>query len=184
MVKTLATLALTATLSMQPTVNSGSSTGSDDLSGLNVLTLVMPDRVVPRAKAPTTSSLVRVALKEMFRLESGLDTRIRPELLSALLDYRGPKTSIGSLRRNWASNPKSKHNCGKAVDFGFDRELIDWLVLTDEGKTWLAKHNLMFYIEDRPGSKALLPFKQDERYAQFVFENGHATGDHVHVAVK
>lgn len=116
-----------------------------------------------------------------FNLLGRCDVNVSSLLKEALTTFPGPKVRITSLRRNWNSN--SQHNHGKAVDMEWSEELIDFLV-TEEGSTWLSSHNMMFYIEDRPGSVKLRKYKQDPKYSEFVFENPHATGPHVHLGLK
>lgn len=77
-------------------------------------------------------------------------------------------------------NHKSQHYVGKAVDFEFSHSLIDYLV-SESGKAWLAAHNLMFYIEGRPGSSKVAKYLKNPVTREFVFFNPNATGDHVHV---
>lgn len=103
---------------------------------------------------------------------------ISEDLIEALENFTGPKVKITSLRRNWKT--KSQHNHGRAVDLEFDHALITWLI-SDEGQSWLRSHGLNFYIEDRPNSKKLLPYKQDVDTLPFVFENPSATGAHIHL---
>lgn len=110
-----------------------------------------------------------------------LNTNITPELKLAMDTYEGPTVLITSLVRHW--NCKSAHAHGKAVDYNWSEALIDYLV-TSKGKEWLAAHSLMYYIEDRPGSKKLLPYKASEIHSKFVFENPHATGPHIHIQIK
>ena len=115
-----------------------------------------------------------------FKLEQTLNTRISNELTKALLSYTGPKVTISSLRR---FGTRSKHCCGKAVDFAWKTELIDYLV-SPEGTAWRECHNLTFYIEAKPKDSILLPYKKDENYKQYVFENPKATGPHIHLNLK
>lgn len=115
-----------------------------------------------------------------FKLQGALNTNITPQLRTALLEYTGPKIQITSLRRHWGTN--SRHEHGKAVDLEFSHELIHWLV-SDEGKLWRDKFGFTFYIEDRPGRKSLIPYKEDPVFSEFVFENRHATGPHIHLNI-
>jgi hypothetical protein len=85
------------------------------------------------------------------------------------------------LTRYW--NNYSQHAHGKAVDFEWSTDLITYLG-TAEGIEWLNTHNLMYYIEDKPGSRLLVPYKQNASTAQYVFENPSATGPHVHIGIK
>lgn len=116
-----------------------------------------------------------------FKLLGKVNTKVDPALETALADFTGPKVRITSLRRYW--NNTSQHAHGKAVDFEWSPELIEYLT-SAEGIMWLEKHNLMYYIEDTPGSRLLKPFKQDTTTAANVFENPRATGPHVHIGIK
>lgn len=115
-----------------------------------------------------------------FKLQGKLNTNIDPTLRNALLEYTGPKIQITSLRRHWGT--KSQHEHGKAVDLEFSHELIHWLV-SEEGRLWRDKFGFTFYIEDRPGRKSLIPYKEDPVFSEFVFENRHATGPHIHLNI-
>lgn len=103
---------------------------------------------------------------------------VSEDLIEALQSFNGPKVKITSLRRNWSS--KSQHNHGRAVDLEFDNALILWLV-SEQGQSWLNDHGLNFYIEDKPHSRKLLPYKEDATTSPYVFENPHATGAHIHL---
>lgn len=116
-----------------------------------------------------------------FGVLGRVNTKVSSELVAALDTFTGPKVRITSLRRNW--NAHSQHTHGKAVDFEWSPELIQWLG-TVEGVQWLEDHNLMYYIEDRPGSRLLRPYKADTSTSKFVFENPNATGPHVHIGIK
>ncbi|MGL5074721.1 MAG: hypothetical protein ACRDBG_02615 [Waterburya sp.] len=118
------------------------------------------------------------------KILKGVDTAVHPLIQSALKDYQGPSCAITSMRRNF--NPKSDHFHGRAFDLNFDEKIIDYL-LSDEGKNYLEKHNLYFYIEGRPGSKRVSKYNDDPRAAPFVFFNPLArgnTGDHLHIGLK
>ena len=115
-----------------------------------------------------------------YKLMKGVNTQVTDNLKTVLSNYSGPKTMITSLKRNW--NSKSQHNHGNAVDFNWDENVIDYLV-SEEGKRFLKTNNLAMYIEDRPGSKKLVKYKNDEKYSKFVFENPHATGPHIHLNI-
>ncbi len=116
-----------------------------------------------------------------FKLASATDTTIHSSLKSSLGSYKGPETRINSLRRHWGT--KSQHECGKAVDFEWSEELIEYLV-GEEGQQWLADHDMMFYIEDRPGSKYLKKYLASPRHKEYVFENPSCTGKHIHIQIK
>lgn len=62
--------------------------------------------------------------------EQPLDTRVHDDFKLAMNEYTGPKVKLTSLRRH--KNNRSKHNIGKAADFQFSDELINWL-LSEEG---------------------------------------------------
>ncbi len=116
-----------------------------------------------------------------FKLETSCDINVSEQLTAALLDYSGPEIMITSLKRHF--NRKSKHYCGNAVDMQFRHELIEWLV-SEDGQRWLSDHNMLFYIEGRPGSRKLVRYKSDVVYAKYVLENPHATGDHIHINIR
>lgn len=116
-----------------------------------------------------------------FKLLGKVNTKVSCSLESALADFTGPKVRITSLRRHW--NSHSQHAHGNAVDFEWSTELITYLS-TPEGIAWLDSHNLMYYIEDRPGSRLLIPYKSNPETAPFVFENPSATGPHIHIGIK
>lgn len=116
-----------------------------------------------------------------FALTAPVDTSVHTSLKSSLQTYSGPRAEINSLRRHWGT--KSQHECGKAVDFKWDEDLIEYLV-GEEGQNWLKAHNLMFYIEDKPGSKYLKKYKESELHKEYVFENKNCTGKHIHIQIK
>lgn len=164
------------------------------IASLNVLPLqevtpdVQPNFMLPEvtisAPKPKSKSVFRYAKEFLgFKLLGGCNTNISTCLKEALLAYTGPNVMITSLKRNWKSNPTSQHNHGKAVDLEWSPELIDFLV-TEEGQAWLNNFNLMFYIEDRPGSKELSKYKMNEVYSPYVYENENATGAHVHIGIR
>lgn len=107
-----------------------------------------------------------------------VDTSIATSFKEVLLSYAGPKVRVNSLKRGY--NRSSQHYHGKAVDFEFSSELIDYLV-SDAGQQWLIRHNLTFYIEGKPGSGRVAKYYQRAQYKRFVFFNPLATGDHVHI---
>ena len=116
-----------------------------------------------------------------FALWGRVNTKgVSEDLVEALQAFTGPNVKITSLRRNW--NSKSQHNHGRAVDLEFNHALITWLV-SEQGRSWLSEHNLMFYIEDKPGSRKLTPYKTDPTTSEFVFENTRATGAHIHINI-
>lgn len=60
--------------------------------------------------------------------------------------------------------------------------MIEYLV-SEEGQLWLKAHNLMFYIEGKPGCKKVSKYLYDPKCACYVFFNPHATGAHIHVQI-
>lgn len=126
---------------------------------------------------------MKYTVKEVqgFKVLGRVNASISAQLDAALASYTGPNVSITSLRRYW--NNKSAHRHGNAVDFEWSPELIKWLE-TPEGVNWLTTNNLMYYIEAKPGTKVLQPYKQDSISSQYVFENPNATGPHVHIQIK
>ena len=106
-----------------------------------------------------------------------VDTSISNSFKEVLLSYSGPKVRVNSLKRGY--NRSSQHYHGKAVDFEFSSELIDYLV-SDAGQAWLKEHNLTFYIEGKPGSRKVSRYLKDP-YRRYVFFNPDATGDHIHI---
>lgn len=115
-----------------------------------------------------------------FKTERGLDTSIDSSLVTALNAYTGPEVTISSLKRHkW--NSKSKHRIGRAADFEFNPELIEWLV-SEEGSLWRTQYGINFFIEGKPGSKLIKSYKRGV-YEEFVFENPYATGDHIHIDI-
>ena len=85
---------------------------------------------------------------------------------------------VNSLKRHF--NCKSDHYRGKAVDLELSHELIEWLI-SEDGRSWLSGHNLMFYIEGKPHSPKVAKYLKDERTREFVFFNPRATGNHIHI---
>jgi len=141
--------------------------------------IVEPERVIPIAP-------IKKYAKEFlgFQLEGSCNTQVNNNLREALKTYTGPKIKITSLKRH--RNNKSRHNIGLAADFEFSHELILWLV-SEEGTKWRDQHHIEFFIEGRPGSKKLVPYKLDEQFSKYVFENPFAegrTGDHIHIHIK
>lgn len=148
-----------------------------NLAGSNILSETIYNRqleeVTIKAKRHRLSSGTFLG----FKLQTALNTNVSNTLRTALQEYSGPKTSITSLRR---FGTKSKHCCGKAVDFEWSHELIEFLV-TPEGTAWREKYGFTFYIEDTPRSPLLTPYKKDVNYSKYVFENPKATGPHIHL---
>lgn len=112
-----------------------------------------------------------------YKLQRRLNTNVTATLKTALAEFKGPKVPISSLRRH---GTKSKHCCGKAVDFEWSTDLIDYLV-SEEGTAWREKFGFTFYIESKPGASCLKPYKLKENYKEFVFENPAASGPHIHL---
>lgn len=117
---------------------------------------------------------------EGFRVASNVDRYLHSSLCSALKSYTGPgSVLITSMRRRYCTH--SKHSTGKAIDINMDkngRNMLDWLI-SSEGLQWLSEHNLSFYVEDKPRSRRLDEFR--ERFSDYIFENKHATGLHIHM---
>ena len=158
--------------------------GNNHNGNISAATITLPEvTITAKAIKARKISTKKVFIKEYlgFGIEGKIDTAVTSSIKNALSTYTGPKTSITSMKRHWGN--KSAHEHGEAVDLKFDKRLIEWLV-TVEGKAWLKAHSLMFYIEGRPGSKALKPYKKDLKYKSFVLENPRAvgkTGDHIHI---
>jgi hypothetical protein len=179
--KTIAAqLLMTVMLSVAPTVVGNNQS---DLSPRNIsaeetprdtLTIIIPTK---KFKVSTRTRGFFMG----FKLESSCDTNVSEQLKAALTDYSGPDIMITSLKRHY--NRKSKHFCGNAVDLQFRHELIEWLV-SEDGQRWLSAHNMLFYIEGRPGSRKLIRYKSDKIYSKYILENPHATGDHIHINIK
>lgn len=183
--KLLTRMALAIMLFMSSAATSSSNSGHNgQIAAANVIELpevVISAKAVKKAK---TSRKVSINNYLGFGVEGKVDTAVTADIKQALSTYSGPKTKITSMKRHWGN--KSAHEHGKAVDLAFDPSLIEWLV-TAEGKDWLDQNALMFYIEGRPGSKALVPYKRDPKFKIFVLENPHArgkTGDHIHIQLK
>lgn len=111
-----------------------------------------------------------------FILYTPVDTTMKSEFRLALQEYTGPAVKINSLKRH---GTRSAHCKGLAVDLEFSPQLIDYLV-SEEGQVWLKNHSLMFYIEGKPGSRKVRSYQRDV-YAEYVFFNPEATGDHIHI---
>ena len=113
-----------------------------------------------------------------FILYTPVDTTIAPDFREALAEYSGPTVRVNSVKRNWST--KSMHYHGKAIDLELSYELVTYLV-SEDGKTWLKNHDLIFYIEGRPGSKRVASYYAYEEARKYIFFNENATGDHVHI---
>jgi hypothetical protein len=183
--KLITRIALAILLFMSSAATLPSSYGRNNtIAAANVIEL--PEVVIKAKAVKKARTSNKVTVKEFlgFGVEGKVDTTVTTDIKEALSTYSGPKTKITSMKRHWGS--KSAHEHGKAVDLSFDPKLIEWLV-TEEGKSWLDQHFLMFYIEGRPRSKALKPYKNDPKYKSFVFENPDArgrTGNHIHIQLK
>lgn len=136
----------------------------------------LPEVVI---KAPKIIRHAKVQL-DGYKTASGVNTRINSTLKDALQEYNGPRPLINSLRRNW--NSHSPHTYGKAVDFQWSPEMIEYLV-SEEGLKWLDKFQVTFYIEGKPGSSKVAAYKGKEPYKKYIFENPSATGDHIHLNI-
>jgi hypothetical protein len=122
-----------------------------------------------------------------FRVKYNIrDSRLDEKLLAAMIDYSSiegtPLLTVTSATRHNSS--RSKHYYGKALDLRYNANLEQFLCWIEEpeGKAWLKKHNLWFYIEDNYWSSKILPWKQ--HYAEHVFMNRKASGPHVHLELR
>jgi hypothetical protein len=183
--KVITRIALAVSLFISSSATSlPNSKGNGNIAAANVIEL--PEVVISAKASKKARTPRKVILNGYlgFGVEGKVDTSVTVSIKEALNTYSGPKTKITSMRRHWGN--KSAHEHGKAIDLSFDRNVIEWLV-TEEGKNWLKEHSLLFYIEGRPGSKALKPYLANEVYRPFVFENPNAsgrTGDHIHIQLK
>jgi hypothetical protein len=147
------------------------------LTGSNITTEEIYFRELPevivKAKRPHRHSGSFLG----FQLQQPMNTRIHSKLEEALKEFTGPKSKISSLRR---FGTRSRHCCGKAVDFEWSHELIEYLV-SPEGTAWREKYGFTFYIESTPRHSSLTPYKNDTNYSKYVFENPNATGPHIHL---
>jgi hypothetical protein len=134
--------------------------------------------IVITAKAKIKNTFPRQYMG--YILCPGVNSNIHSKLKEVLENYNGPKPLVTSLRRSW--NNESKHNHGKAVDFAWSEDMIDYLV-SEEGQSFLDKFNLTFYIEDKPGSKRLNKYLNNKLYSKFVFPNPNCTGPHIHIGL-
>jgi len=125
-----------------------------------------------------TSKVIKTGMYGSFVVYTPIDTTISDELRLAIHNYCGPSVKVNSMRRH---GTKSGHCKGRAIDLEFCPNLIDYLV-SDEGQQWLESHNLIFYIEGKPGSKKVRYYNWG-KYKEYVFFNPKATGDHVHLEV-
>lgn len=120
-----------------------------------------------------------------FSIAGDVDRWLNNKLYSALSKYEGPKALITSMKRSKAKWAHSLHSKGLAVDIRLDdagSKMLEWLI-SPEGTAWLVDHKLDFFIEDKPGSNKLVPYKADQKYSDFVYENRSATGLHIHLYV-
>ena len=183
--KLLTRIALVIMLFVSSAATSSSNNrGNGTVAAANVIEL--PEVVITAKAVKKARTSKKVTVKDYlgFEVEGKVDTTVTTDIKQALGSYSGPKTKITSMRRHWGN--KSAHEHGKAIDLSFDRSVIEWLV-TEEGRSWLDQHSLMFYIEGRPGSKTLVPYKKDPKFKPFVLENPHAvgkTGDHIHIQTR
>lgn len=141
-----------------------------------IYTRTLPEVVIKTTKVKRISCNLHG-----YTLLPGVNKSITNTLEEALKAYKGPKPRVTSLRRYW--NYTSKHAHGKAVDFEWSSEMIDYLV-SSEGQEWLSTYNFEFYIEGKPGSPKVRQYKGIEPYSQYIFENPNATGDHIHLHIK
>lgn len=119
-----------------------------------------------------------------FKFYSNAKLKIDPKLYAALLDcpFKKP-VQLTSIWRGWTT--RSAHYRGRAVDIGLNERGLDFLewLASEEGKQWVDKYNLKFYIEDNRLSSHLLKFKRHAKLSKNVFLNPRATGFHVHLQI-
>lgn len=115
-----------------------------------------------------------------FLLYTPVDTTIAPEFALVLSEWKGPTAKVNSVRRN--HNHKSRHYHGKAIDLAWDDDVIAFL-LSEEGRSWLNKHGVTFYIEGQPGSRKVRKYVNDPVASEYVFFNPNASGDHIHLNI-
>lgn len=119
-----------------------------------------------------------------FLLYSNAKLQLDKEFYAALLDCNFQDTvQLTSVWRGW--NTYSAHYKGKAVDISIHNgglRFLEWLA-SEEGKQWVDKYNLKFYIEDNRYSSWLLKFKSHKKLSKNVFLNPKATGFHVHLQI-
>lgn len=117
-----------------------------------------------------------------FRICKNVDRYLQNSFCKALDSYTGPVgVLITSMRRKYCTH--SKHSTGNAIDINMNADgqrMLYWLI-SIEGINWLDDHGLSFYIEDRPNSKKLIKYKEADEFKEYVFENNHATGLHIHM---
>lgn len=121
-----------------------------------------------------------VSLKHLqFKEDEGINMDIQEELILALQSCPNKQATITSGKR-YSGYKRSLHRCGKAIDFHYDEDFIDWL-LSEKGHTWLNEHHLEFFIEDNNRkSKKKLP----ERFQDLFRWIPWATGLHIHLNIK
>lgn len=119
-----------------------------------------------------------------FLLYSNAKLKLDKDFYAALLDCNFQDTvQLTSIWRGW--NTRSAHYRGKAVDISIHNgglQFLEWLA-SEEGKQWVEKYNLKFYIEDNRYSSWLLKFKNHKKLSKNVFLNPKATGFHVHLQI-
>lgn len=131
-----------------------------------------------RSNRKTMRKMVSEGMIGLFKLYTPVDTMISDQLRTAITEYCGPSVKVNSMRRH---GTKSDHCKGRAIDLEFCDVLIEYLVSAD-GQKWLQDHNLIFYIEGRPGSRKVANYNKGI-YKEFVFFNPRATGDHIHIEI-
>ena len=117
-----------------------------------------------------------------IRFSSDVNKDIHFELTSAInsCEYKGGAI-VTSGRRN-SGYKRSLHRQGKALDFHFDEDFVDWLI-SESGDKWLENHNLEFYIESRHlGDKQDLPDRFKKYYRFIPWAEGKKY--HIHLCMK
>jgi len=107
---------------------------------------------------------------------------VSESMLAAMLDYDGPPALITSATRKWSK--RSHHYYGNALDIRLDENgiaMAKWLI-TEEGKEWLNRWNIGYYIEDNQKRFIFGMFSEEHR--PFFFVNPRATGPHIHIYLK
>lgn len=113
-----------------------------------------------------------------FAMRGGVDPRISPRMLLALVEYQGPSILVSSAKRH--TNKRSQHFYGDAIDISklSSKAFVSYL-RSNKGMKWLEEHNLDYYIEDTKYSSFLESLSGPK-----VFVNPFATGPHIHLYLK
>lgn len=153
----------------------------------NTITLMIPTekrcfaKKVKKVRKHSYNIIDASALNTLCVKRETLYGPVDSALIRAIIDYDGPQVIITSAHRAWSK--RSKHYCGKALDLDLTPEVAEYLV-SPSGEAFLARHNLEFFIEDKPTSKELKSYSVQARYARFIFKNPFATGSHIHLQLK